>query len=64
MPAELDADALAVKARELLHSLVARYEDPSTPYVSWKLRERVTDRSDYDHLARVLEWSAGGEANE
>jgi ATP-dependent helicase/nuclease subunit B len=62
--ANLDAGALAIKARELLHSLVAQYDDPCTSYPSWKLRERVTDRSDYDHLARVLEWSAGGEADE
>jgi ATP-dependent helicase/nuclease subunit B len=64
LPANLDAGALAIKARELLHSLVARYDDPCTSYPSWKLRERITDRSDYDHLARVLEWSAGGEADE
>ena len=62
--ANLDAGALAIKAREMLHSLVAQYDDPCTSYPSWKLRERVTDRSDYDHLARVLEWSAGGEADE
>jgi ATP-dependent helicase/nuclease subunit B len=44
-----------------LNSVVARFADPKTPYRSlvspmWKMRY-----GDYDHLARVSEWSAGGE---
>jgi ATP-dependent helicase/nuclease subunit B len=62
--ADLDANASAAKAGTMLHAMVARYENPATAYVSWALRERVTDKGDYDHLARVLEWSAGDEADE
>ena len=42
-----------------------RFEDPQTPYLS---RERVMWRrrayGDYDHLARVKEWSPSGGAAE
>ena len=54
-------DAHADKALAMLHSILARFADPETPYRSlvspmWKARY-----GDYDHLARVKEWSAGGE---
>ena len=41
------------------------YRDPQTGYLSRALpfREGEID-GDYDHLARVLEWSAGGDAGE
>jgi len=63
-PAKLDANQLASKARDMLKNLVARYENVDEPYRSWVIRERVTDKGDYDHLSRVLEWWAGDEAEE
>ena len=46
-----------------LESLLIHYRDPETGYLSRALpfREGETD-GDYDHLARVLEWSAGGDS--
>jgi ATP-dependent helicase/nuclease subunit B len=61
-PAGLDANGLANKAHQLLSQMVARYEDQSQGYPSWALRELVGDTGDYDHLARVLEWSLADEA--
>lgn len=44
-----------------LGRLIASYDDPSTPYLSRSRPERIAHESDYDHLARVAEWSAGGD---
>jgi ATP-dependent helicase/nuclease subunit B len=60
--AKLDATELAMQAYDMLQKLVARYESESAAYRSWTIRERLTDKGDYDHLARVLEWWAGEEA--
>ena len=54
-------DSHADHALARLRSIVERFADPKTPYRSlvspmWKMRY-----GDYDHLARVAEWSAGGE---
>jgi ATP-dependent helicase/nuclease subunit B len=54
---ELGEDAWA-----RLEKLLYHYANPATGYLSRALpfREGETD-GDYDHLARVLEWSAGGD---
>jgi ATP-dependent helicase/nuclease subunit B len=54
---ELGEDAWA-----RLEKLIYHYANPATGYLSRALpfREGETD-GDYDHLARVLEWSAGGD---
>jgi ATP-dependent helicase/nuclease subunit B len=45
-----------------LEDLVRRYENPDEPYVSRTAPQFVkTYKSDYDHLARVYEWSTAGE---
>jgi ATP-dependent helicase/nuclease subunit B len=56
-------DDLSEDAWSRLEKLVAHYGDPNVGYLSRSLpfREGATD-GDYDHLARVLEWSAGGES--
>ena len=57
-----DPAELARLARLGLERLVARYDDPATPYRSLPRPERAGRYRDYDHLARVAEWgSAGGE---
>jgi ATP-dependent helicase/nuclease subunit B len=56
------AASMAQEAWQRLERLLAHYADPSHGYLSRALpfREGDTD-GDYDHLARVLEWSAGGD---
>ena len=45
-----------------LEKLIARYEDPNEPYRSRTAPQFVkTYASDYDHLARVYEWSTSDE---
>ena len=53
---------MSEEAWQRLERLLEHYNDPRTGYLSRALpfREGDTD-GDYDHLARVLEWSAGGD---
>lgn len=55
------ANDLSEEAWARLERLLFHYADPNTGYLSRALpfREGEAD-GDYDHLARVLEWSAGG----
>jgi ATP-dependent helicase/nuclease subunit B len=56
------AGELSQEAWERLERLLLHYRDPGTGYLSRALPFREGDMDgDYDHLARVLEWSAGGE---
>lgn len=59
------ADELAGEAWQRLEKLLDYYNVASTGYLSRALpfREGETN-GDYDHLARVLEWSAGGDDGE
>lgn len=52
-------DAIAAKACAYLRELVARYDAPHMAYRSRVMVERETFEGDFDHLARVREWSAG-----
>ena len=58
-------DAVADLAASRLAAVVAKFDDPDTPYRS---RERPMfmrrNPGDYDHLARVKEWSLSGDADE
>ncbi|WP_274626710.1 double-strand break repair protein AddB [Arvimicrobium flavum] len=55
------ADDLAEDAWRRLEELILHYQSPATGYLSRALPFREGDtEGDYDHLARVLEWSAGG----
>jgi ATP-dependent helicase/nuclease subunit B len=58
-----DVDRLAEKAWQQLTRHVEAFNDESVGYLSRVMPERTTDKSDYDHLARVREWSveAGSE---
>lgn len=61
------AEAMADDAWRRLELLIAHYATESNGYISRALPFREGDtEGDYDHLARVLEWSAsgGGEAGE
>ncbi|MCP1337225.1 double-strand break repair protein AddB [Futiania mangrovi] len=53
------AAELAAEARAGLADRVARFDDPDVGYLSRLLPQSVAAEGDYDHLARVREWTAG-----
>jgi ATP-dependent helicase/nuclease subunit B len=53
-----DPDAIADAALAGLERLVARFDDPATPYEARPRPDRAPKYSDYEHLARVREWSS------
>lgn len=58
-PIKLDAEEATQNAYEGLVKLVHTFEDETTPYLS-RPRPMFESRfGDYDHLARVKEWSGG-----
>ncbi len=54
-----EIDDLILKARRGLYDLIARFDKPTTPYLSAPRPDQVTG-GDYDHLARIKEWSGVG----
>ena len=55
-----DPDALAQQAKAGLAKLIETFDDPATPYESRPRANWAPRYSDYEHLARVKEWSAPG----
>jgi len=59
-----DPSELATTARDGLERLVAAFDDARTPYAA-RPRSSVAPRfSDYEHLARIREWSAAADSGE
>ncbi len=59
-----DSSARAVAALEGLRHLIARFDDPETPYLA-RPRPRWAGRySDYEHLARLKEWTSSDDGGE
>jgi ATP-dependent helicase/nuclease subunit B len=56
-----NAAELAQKAAALLTQRIAWFDQETTPYLSRVRPYRTDSVGDYDHLARVREWSASGE---
>jgi ATP-dependent helicase/nuclease subunit B len=56
-----ESEALAEAALDGLMGLVSRYRRPTQPYRSRTATRFLTQISDYDHLARVREWSAAAD---
>jgi ATP-dependent helicase/nuclease subunit B len=54
---KLSVSDISAQALQLLVSMVHRYDDPQTAYVSRALAYRRDQQGEYDHLARVGEWS-------
>jgi ATP-dependent helicase/nuclease subunit B len=52
------ADVVATHREEAL-KLLSQFRDPDTPYLSRPYMFLKAQRGDYDHLARVAEWSRG-----
>lgn len=51
---------IVIRHREELLKLLSQFRDPETPYLSRPYMFLKDQRTDYDHLARVAEWSRGG----
>jgi len=61
---EADICDLAEQHFAGLEALLDQFADPDTPYLSRPMPKFASRYSDYDHLARVKEWSlTGGAAN-
>jgi ATP-dependent helicase/nuclease subunit B len=60
LPITGDLAQLRVEARDGLLALIQAFDDPATPYRSQPRPTRAPRYTDYAHLARVQEWSAGG----
>jgi ATP-dependent helicase/nuclease subunit B len=60
-----DATFAEVAERHLadLVAMLDQYRDPTTPYPPRPYPKFAKRHNDYDHLARVAEWSQGGESN-
>jgi ATP-dependent helicase/nuclease subunit B len=57
-----ESEDAAAQALAGLEKLVAKFDNPAQPYLSRVAPQFVKARaSDYDHLARVFEWSTSGE---
>ena len=57
-----ESEEAARAALDGLGKLVARFDDPAQPYLSRSAPQFVKAHiSDYDHLARVFEWSTSGD---
>jgi len=59
-PVRGDPKVLVAAARDGLASLVRTFDDPRTPYHATPRPDHPAPFNDYEHLARTLEWSAGG----
>ena len=57
-------DSQAEYALQKLGELARRFEDENTPYRSLVHPMWATQYGDYDHLARVLEWTSAGEEDD
>lgn len=58
-PLKQPARQLADAALAGLEALVARFDQPETPYPAQPRHDRRLRFNDYAHLARIKEWSAG-----
>ena len=71
VPGELKCIAEGTEARTLvenalagLQELIARFDDPATPYRAVPIAKNAPRYSDYEHLERVKEWRATEEVEE
>jgi ATP-dependent helicase/nuclease subunit B len=56
-PAGDDPASLAAEAKEGLAALIRAFDDVETPYEARPRPDKAPKYSDYEHLARVKEWS-------
>ena len=60
VPKDIALADLLDEVEKNLHSMLNRYRDGAEPYIARPYPHRMNDYSDYDHLARVPEWSLVG----
>ena len=60
-PLKGNLEELIEEAEDGLLKLIEAFDNPATPYRSRPAPEHAPRYSDYEHLARVKEWSAAGE---
>lgn len=60
---KLDIDAAIVDADAGLRRLIAAFDDPKTPYRARPRPDVALRYDDYEHLARLKEWSLGAVAD-
>jgi ATP-dependent helicase/nuclease subunit B len=58
-PIKKDVDALCDEALAGLRKLIAAFDDENTPYLARPRADAAPRYGDYEHLARIKEWSAG-----
>lgn len=58
---DMSMETLVAEAETGLRALIERFDDPATPYLSQPRAETKSRFSDYEHLARVKEWSIAGD---
>jgi ATP-dependent helicase/nuclease subunit B len=58
-PVKGDTPTLVREALEGLQRLIAEFDNPDTPYQARPRPDAAPRYDDYEHLARVKEWSAG-----
>ncbi|MDH3228836.1 MAG: double-strand break repair protein AddB [Alphaproteobacteria bacterium] len=59
-PVKAEPRELVEAARAGLQNLIRAFDDPRTPYHATPRPDYPAPYNDYEHLARTLEWSAGG----
>jgi len=57
---DMDFADVVAKHRDEVERMLSQYRDAATPYPSRPFVAFVAGAGDYDHLARVKEWSRGG----
>ena len=58
----IDAETLGERAWAKLSAMIAYYASDTNGYISRAMPFKAGDlEGDYDHLARVMEWSSGGD---
>jgi len=58
-PLKEDVAARAAAAKQGLLDLIAKFDDPATPYHALPGGGAMPAWNDYEHLERVQEWSSG-----
>ncbi len=60
VPKDIQLTDLLDEVEQNLHAMLNRYRTVDEPYIARPYPQRMNDYSDYDHLARVPEWSLIG----
>lgn len=61
---DIDLSDFIQNVSDNLVAMLSRYRSQTEPYMSRPYPHKMTDYSDYDHLARVREWTTSGEGEE